>query len=76
MGRSTKAGCQPLLDLPQVGGRVRGVQDVDNCKVYAQTMQHYCGVCGNIANSEGMQGGQMVERLDAKTVVVGTTNEL
>ncbi len=29
-----------------------------------------------MAYSRGMQGGRMAERVDAKEVVVGTTNEL
>ncbi len=76
MGTSTEAGCQPHLDLPQVGRCVGGVQDEDNCGVHTQSMQHYCHVCGNTVYSGGMQGGQMAERVDAKTVVVATTNEL
>jgi hypothetical protein len=76
MRTSTKAGCQSRLDLPQVGRCVRGVQDVDDCEVHTQTTQHYCRVCDDTAYSGGMQGGQTAERVDAKTVVVGTTDEL
>jgi hypothetical protein len=38
--------------------------------------RHHCGVCGDMAYFGGVQGGRTAKRVDAKTVVVGATNEL
>ncbi len=72
----TKARSQPRLDLSQVGRCVRRMQDADDCGIYPQTTRYHCGVCGNTAYFVGVQGGRMAKRVDAKTVVVGATDEL
>ncbi len=76
MGTSTEMGSQSRLDLSQVSGCVGGVRDANNCGIHTQPTQQYCRVRGNMAYSGGVQGGQTAERVDAKTAMEGTTDEL
>ncbi len=70
-------GREPTTSGPsQVGRCVRRMRDADDCAIYPQTTRHHCGVCSNMAYFGGVQGRRTAKRVDAKTVVVGATDEL